>query len=67
MAEERPSVTTLSSKDSKVVFLTSMMTLCWQQAPQNRPSFKNLLGQIRIMMEQEPRPITTFTPFVIHE
>jgi len=55
-SEERPTISINAATDGKMAFFSGAMSMCWNQTPTNRLTFKQMLSQIRHMMDQESRP-----------
>lgn len=58
ISEERPPVTLEDDADSKTAFLARLAIMCWHQSPVSRPTFRNLVSQIRNFMAKEETPYT---------
>jgi len=52
----RPKISFQTQQDNKVLFVLTAIEACWNQDPNGRPLPRNLVKQLRGLMEMEAYP-----------
>ena len=63
MCEKRPEINLGGTKtDGKLLFMSELIQVCWQQNPGTRPNFKQIGNRLKDLMESEPAKNPFLTP-----